>query len=143
MDGRTPIDGRSPADRPPTATSSPTDRSAITNNAAKARWDAKTPQGRRCRDLFRSVMRLIGNPPEPARQAQAISAAELMVVAEVARETALKDPTPKALEMAFKSEKAMRHALSALDIEKPSTEDAAESVLGLFVDDVADDGDVS
>ncbi len=123
-----------PGDLPPRPASPASSAAAITNNALR-RWDPKNPQGRRTRDLYRSLMRMVGNPPEPARQALCISAAELMVLAEIARETSLKEVTSKNAEMAFKAEKAMRHALSALGVDKPVTADASDQGYGLFVDD--------
>lgn len=146
MTDRPPIAGTSPADRPRIDAASPPDgpviatpspalsSAAITNNAAK-RWDAKTLQGRRCRDLFRSLMRMVGNPPEPARQALCISAAELMVLAEATREVSLKDPASRNADSAFKAEKAMRHALSALGIDKPPSGDETSQDYGLFITD--------
>jgi hypothetical protein len=146
MNDRPPIASLSLADRPPVAGASPVDRpsiaAAVTNNVAKARWGAKTQQNRRCRDLFRSLMRLTGNPPEPAKQALCVSAAELMVLAEVARERSLKDPTPNNAEAAFKAEKAMRHALNDLGVKKAVVADdpTAESGGGLgWVDDDQDE----
>lgn len=136
---RPPIDGASPPDGSPVATSSPASSSAAITNDAKKRWDSKSPQGRRCRDLFKSLMRIAGNPPEPARQALCISAAELMVLAEVTREASLKDPASKSTELAFKAEKAMRHALSALGIDKPPNPEEADQGYGLFVDDDDED----
>jgi hypothetical protein len=114
----TPIDGASPG--APTATRSPTNVAAITNSPAKFRWDLKTSRGRRCRDLFRSCLRLIGNPIEPTRQAQAIAAAESLVLAEIAREAALTDPSDRKIDVSIKVEKAARHALDALGIDKPN-----------------------
>jgi hypothetical protein len=134
---RPPIDAATPLDSRSIATASPAlSSAAVTNNAVK-RWDAKSPQGRRCRDLFKSLMRLVGSPPEPARQALCISAAELMVLAEVSREASLKQTTAKHIEAAFKAEKAMRHALAALGVDKPPSADEADDY-GLFVDDDED-----
>jgi hypothetical protein len=112
------IEGASPGT--PTATRSPTNVAAVTNDPARSRWDLKSSRGRRCRDLYRSCMRLIGNPVEPTRQAQAMGAAEQLVLAEIAREASLADPTDKKIDLAIKTEKAARHALDALGIEKPT-----------------------
>ncbi len=133
VDALTPPGGSAPATPSPASSFA-----AITNNALK-RWDPKSPQGRRTRDLFKSVMRMVGSPTEPARQALCISAAELMVLAELARETSLKDVTAKNAEMAFKAEKAMRHALAALGVDKPVATEDAEQGYGLFVDDDEDE----
>ncbi len=129
------VDAVLPPAGTPVATPSPAlSSAAITNNALR-RWDPKIPQGRRTRDLFRSLMRMTGSPAEPARQALCISAAELMTLAELARETSLKDVTSKNAEMAFKAEKAMRHALSALGIDKAPAADESDQAYGLFIED--------
>jgi hypothetical protein len=65
-------------------------------------------------------MRLIGSPVEPTRQAQAMAAAEQMVLAEIAREASLAEPTDKKIDVAIKTEKAARAALDALGIDKPT-----------------------
>jgi hypothetical protein len=128
---RTPIDARSPADRTgvdarstpdrtPTAPRSATNGAAITNDPARSRWDLRSPRGRRCRDLFRSCLRLIGDPADATRQAQCIAAAEALVLAEIAREAALTDPSDRKIDVSIKTEKAARHALDALGIEKPT-----------------------
>jgi hypothetical protein len=132
-------DGTSPPDRTPTAARSPTNVAALTNDPAKSRWDLKTPRGRRCRDLYRSCLRLIGNPSDATRQAQAIAAAEQLVLAEIAREASLADPTDKKIDLAIKTEKAARHALESLGIKKPlEATDQADDGYGLFVDDDED-----
>jgi hypothetical protein len=61
-----------------------TNRSATTNNPLASRANARTPRGRRVRDLFRA---LVDRLPErdPVAEAQALKIAELTVLAEAAR----------------------------------------------------------
>ena len=129
---RTAVDAASPPDGTPVATAS-----AVTNKAAR-RWDVKTPQGRRTRDLFRSLMRMVGNPAEPAKQAMCISAAELMTWAVIVREASLKVTTAMSIETVTKAVKAMRIALAALGIDKAPAPDESDQGYGLFVDDDED-----
>jgi hypothetical protein len=61
-----------------------TNRSAMTNDPLAGRANARTPRGRRVRDLFRS---LVARLPErdPVAEAMALKIAELTVLAEEAR----------------------------------------------------------
>lgn len=73
---------------------------------------------------------------EPARQAQCIAAAELLELAETARQAAHSDSSHRNIEMAVRADGAARRALEALGIEKPSPgADDADQGYGLFVDD--------
>ena len=49
-----------------------------------------------------------------------MAAAEQMVLAEIAREASLAEPTDRKIDVAIKTEKAARHALDALGIDKPN-----------------------
>lgn len=77
---RSGIAARSLPDRSPKTTN----RSAMTNDPLSGRANARTPRGRRVRDLFRSLVTRLAER-DPVAEAQALKIAELTVLAEDAR----------------------------------------------------------
>lgn len=91
-------------------------RSARANDPY-AGTNLNTAQGRRLRDLASSYLRALDNPQDVARQAQVIAAAELQVLAEEARATALREPGTADLEQAVRLHGLADRALRRLGIK--------------------------
>jgi hypothetical protein len=73
--------------RPPVADHSACNRSKITNKPLH-RWKGNTPEGRRCRDIFRALMHAAGQPTDPAIIARLASVADTAVLTDTVRERA-------------------------------------------------------
>jgi hypothetical protein len=95
---------------------SPPSRAAITRNPMK-RFDGRSVEGRRLRDLYRSLMTRLGNPPDPATAALVLSAAELTVAAEKVRADLLAGSGD--LDAVVRIENLAARALRRLGLGKP------------------------
>jgi hypothetical protein len=82
--------------------------------------DTNTARGRRTADLVRAYLASLGNPAEIERQAAAIAAAELQVLAEEARATALKEGASADLDRVVRMQGAADRALKRLGIKAPA-----------------------
>jgi hypothetical protein len=111
--------GTPPANRPPAvALSSARSRSAATNRPA-SRWNANTPTGRRCRDLYRAYLGQLGNPADPATQALVLAAAESVVLAEIARQDCLRGLNGMTAELMIRLENTANRSLRRIGLNKP------------------------
>jgi hypothetical protein len=79
--------------------------------------DMNTARGRRTADLVRAYLVALGNPEDIERQAAAIAAAELQVLAEEARAAALKDGASADLDGVVRVQGAADRALRRLGIK--------------------------
>jgi hypothetical protein len=75
-----------------------------------------TARGRRIADLVRAYLSALGNPLDIERQAAAIAAAELQVLAEEARAAALKEGASADLDRVVRMQGAADRALRRLGI---------------------------
>jgi hypothetical protein len=98
-------------------------------NDPLADTNTNTARGRRIADLVRAYLRALGNPIEIERQAAVIAAAELQVLAEEARASALKQSNGGAdLDQIVRVQGAADRALRRLGIKpgKPAAPSLAE-----------------
>jgi hypothetical protein len=79
--------------------------------------DKLTARGRRTADLVRAYLVALGNPDSIGRQAAAIAAAELQVLAEEARAAALRDGASADLDRVVRMQGAADRALKRLGIK--------------------------
>ena len=82
--------------------------------------DMNTARGRRTADLVRAYLAASGNPDGIERQAAAIAAAELQVLAEEVRATALKEGASADLDRVVRMQGAADRALRRLGIKATS-----------------------
>jgi hypothetical protein len=90
-------------------------------NDPLAGLDMNTARGRRTADLVRAYLAALGNPDGIECQAAAIAAAELQVLAEEARATALKEGATADLDRVVRMQGAADRALRRLGIKATST----------------------
>jgi hypothetical protein len=120
-----------PPDRSRIAARSLPDRTAIagrsqanaTTNTPLSRWSGRSTTGRRCRDLFRSYLKQLGSPTDPATQAAIMALAEQVVIAESARSECLAAGglTKISLELVIRAENLANRTLKRLKLDKPAT----------------------
>jgi hypothetical protein len=113
--------GLPPASRPLAAgLSPPSSRSAATNRAS-SRWNGNSATGRRCKDLYKALLKQAGGPDDPAAQAAVLAAAEQTVLAELARSACLANGglTKLNLEMAIRDENLAARTRKRLGFDKP------------------------
>jgi hypothetical protein len=111
------IGGRSLPDRTPIAGPSPANRSAATNRPA-SRWNLRTTNGRRCRDLYRGYLIQLGNPIDAPTVALVVAAAEAIVLAEVARQECLAGMNGLNAELMIRCENSAARALRRLGLNQ-------------------------
>lgn len=90
-------------------------RARRTNNPF-ASIETNTARGRRISDLVRAYLRALGNPTNIEHQAAIIAAAELQVLAEEARTTALRDAGRADLDQVLRLQGVADRALRRLNI---------------------------
>ncbi len=78
--------------------------------------DLNTARGRRIADLVRAYLAALGNPTEIERQAAVIAAAELQVLAEEARASALKEAGHADLDQVIRLQGAADRAVRRLKL---------------------------
>jgi hypothetical protein len=122
---RTPIAGTSPADRTPVVPRSRANRSATTNNPAMRH--GRSTEGRRVRDLYSSYLSALSNPVDPATQALALSAAEAVVVCEVARRDLLGNMTAAGAELLVRLENTANRSLKRIGLAKAAPKPKGKS----------------
>jgi hypothetical protein len=86
-------------------------------NDPLAGLDMNTARGRRTADLVRAYLAALGNPDNIERQAAAIAAAELQVLAEEARASALREGASADLDRVARMQGAADRALRRLGIK--------------------------
>jgi hypothetical protein len=89
-------------------------------NDPLAGLDMNTARGRRTADLVRAYLAALGDPGSIERQAAAIAAAELQVLAEEARAAALKEGATADLDRVVRMQGAADRALKRLGIRAPA-----------------------
>jgi AcrR family transcriptional regulator len=102
--------------RPPSTELPNRQRARRTNNPL-ASIETNTARGRRVADLVRAYLRALGNPADIERQAAVIAAAELQVLAEATRATALKAGALIDLDQVIRVQGAADRAIRRLGIE--------------------------
>jgi hypothetical protein len=95
----------------------PSRQCARRTNDPLAGLNRNTARGRRIADLTRSYLQAIGNPDDTARQAAAIAAAELQVLAEETRAAALREPLTADLDNLVRVQSIADRALRRLGIK--------------------------
>jgi hypothetical protein len=103
------------------ATEQPAKLRARRTNDLFAGIKLTTARGRRIADLARAYIAALGNPAEIERQAAVIAAAELQVLAEEARTTALKHGVAPDLDQVVRIQGAADRALRRLGV-RPGAE---------------------
>jgi hypothetical protein len=91
-------------------------RSRVTNNPSTRH--GRSPEARRVRDLYGSYMAALGNPVDPATQALALSAAEAVVICEVARRDLLGTMTAAGAESLVRLENTANRSLKRIGLAK-------------------------
>ena len=100
-------------------------RAALTRNPVM-RFDGRSADGRRLRDLFRSYMRQLGEPNDAGTVALALAAAEAVMIAERAR---LDYRNGRAdLDAVSKTEAMAEVALRRLGLNRPAPPPAREDL---------------
>jgi hypothetical protein len=125
---RTPTAGPSQADRTPIAPSSRANGRAAATNKASSRWNLKTTQGRRCRDLFQGYLKQLGNPTDTPTVALVIAAAENVTLAEAARGRCLAGMTDLSAEVLIRLENTANRALRRIGLAKASAKPAGPTL---------------
>jgi hypothetical protein len=112
-----------PGSRTVTAAPPPASSRAAATNRPASRWDTNTKTGRRCRDLYKSYLKALGNPDDPATQAAVMACAEQVVIAERARSELLVagSTTKTGLELVIRAENLANRTLKRLKLDKPVT----------------------
>jgi hypothetical protein len=108
------------ADTPPSrqrGAELPSRQRARRTNDPLANLDMNTARGRRVADLVRAYLHALGNPSDVDRQAAIIAAAEMQVLAEEARASALKQPGTIDLDQVVKIQGAADRAVRRLGIK--------------------------
>jgi hypothetical protein len=118
-----PIDRPSAAGLPPASS-----RSAATNRPA-SRFNANTATGRRCRDLFRGYLSQLGSPADAPTQALVLSAAEAIVLAEIARKDCLAGMNGMNAELMIRLENTANRALRRLGLAKAAPPPPRKSIV--------------
>ena len=95
----------------------PSSQRARRTNDPLAGVNLNTAIGRRVADLVRGYLDALGNPQDVGRQAEIIAAAELQVLAEEARTTALRDPLAADLDNLVRVQSVADRALRRLGIK--------------------------
>ena len=95
----------------------PSRQRARRTNDPLAAISTNTARGRRVADLVRAYLRALGNPTNIEQQAAVIAAAELQVLAEEARATALKDAGRADLDQVIRVQGAADRAVRRLGIK--------------------------
>jgi len=101
----------------------PSRQRARRTNDPLASIDMNTARGRRVADLVRAYLRSLGNPAGIEQQAAIIAAAELQVLAEEVRTTALRDAGHADLDQVIRLQGAADRAVRRLGI-KPAAKPA-------------------
>jgi len=96
----------------------PKKQRARRTNDPFSEFDTNTSRGRRLADLTRAYLQALGNPPEIERQAEAIAAAELQVLAEEARALALKQVGHADLDQVIRLQGAADRAVRKLGLNR-------------------------
>jgi hypothetical protein len=91
-----------------------------------------TARGRRAADLVRAYLKALGNPEDTGRQAAAIAAAEMQVLAEETRAAALLDPRAADLDNLVRVQSAADRSLRKLGIKAAAqkTRTLRETLMG-------------
>jgi hypothetical protein len=122
LENRSAAAGVPSSSRPRTAELPSRQRARRTNDPL-AGLDLNTARGRRCGDFVRAYLQMLGNPADIERQAAVIAAAELQVLAEEARTTALRDAGHADLDQVIRLQGAADRAVRRLGI-KPAAKPA-------------------
>ena len=105
----------------------PRQRAKRSNNPLSS-YDLTSQRGRRIADLYRSYASALGNPLDVGRQCEIVAAAEMQVIAEEARATALQNPAGAALDGVVRMQGAADRALRRLGIKPGAVADKTPTI---------------
>jgi hypothetical protein len=115
--GRTVFAGQ-PSNRPGAGAQPPASSLSAATNRPASRWNANTATGRRCRDLYKSYLKQLGGPDDPATLALILAASENVVLAEMARHECLTGGLTGGAEMLIRLENSANRSLRRIGLAK-------------------------